>query len=67
MKENKINIYCGFQRNTIVSVLPAIFGNIVFQIDCLECSGTGIFDCGIEEEKGICICCKGTGKVFIGI
>lgn len=33
----------------------------------LECSGTGIFDCGIEEEKGICICCKGTGKVFIGI
>lgn len=31
-----------------------------FDIDCLDCNGTGIFQLPDGEEK--CVACKGTGK-----
>nr|DAF71218.1 MAG TPA: TRYPTOPHAN RNA-BINDING ATTENUATOR PROTEIN-INHIBITORY PROTEIN REGULATION, ANTI-TRAP [Caudoviricetes sp.] len=62
----RINIYCGYHRNTIVKQQPTIEKKFALQIKCLECNGTGIFDCGIKEECGICISCKGTGNQYIG-
>ena len=61
----KINIYCGFYRSTVVKQVPSIINDIFMQINCLECGGTGVFDCGIEEQRGRCECCKGTGKVYV--
>jgi hypothetical protein len=40
--------------------------NFILQIKCLECNGSGIFDCGIKEENNICVSCKGAGKQYIG-
>lgn len=62
----KINIYCGFYRNTIVKIRPKLINQIFLEIPCLECHGKGIFNCGIEEQKGTCINCKGTGKQYLG-
>ena len=62
----KINVYCGWWRTKIVKRVPLIIDDVVLQIPCLECHGTGIFDCGIEEQRGMCIQCKGTGKQFLG-
>ena len=67
MCRNRVNVYCGFLRATIVKNSPKIIDGIVFQIPCTECYGTGIFDCGIDAERGTCVCCKGTGRQFIGI
>ena len=63
----KINIYCGYKRNTAIKRIPIIINDFVFQIPCLECNGTKYFDCGIEDEKTICITCKGTGIQLLGI
>ena len=62
----KINIYCGLYRNTVIKQRPVIKKDFVFQIKCLECGGTGTFNCGIKDEFGICISCKGTGNQYIG-
>ena len=64
--KKKINIYCGWHRNTMVRQYPHIEKEFIFTIKCLECKGTGLFDCGIEEENGICVSCKGTGEQYVG-
>lgn len=61
-----INIYCGFNRDTIVKRIFANNNNYILKGKCLECNGTGIFDCGIPEQKGICVSCKGTGDQYFG-
>ena len=66
-KRRRINVYCGFWRTTVVPAKSKIVGDIAFVIPCLECDGTGIFDCGIEEEEGTCVRCKGTVVEFIGL
>lgn len=66
LKNRKIDVYCGWHRNTIVNQHPIIEKDFVLQIKCLECNGAGIFDCGIRKEHGRCISCKGTGKQYIG-
>lgn len=63
-----INIYCGWQRKTIVKTSPKIVDDIVFEIPCLECGGTGIWEYFIEEESTFqCTVCKGTGKQYLGL
>lgn len=65
---SKINIYCGCYRDTIVKAKPKIINEIVFEIPCLECEGTGIWDYFPEEIPAHqCVSCKGTGKQYIGI
>ena len=49
-QNKKINVDCGWYRNTVVKQRPVIKKDFVFQIKCLECNGSGIFDCGIKEE-----------------
>ena len=66
LKNKKINDYCGWYRNTVVKQRPVIKKDFVFQIKCLECNGSGIFDCGIKEENETCVSCNGTGKQYIG-
>lgn len=62
----RINIYCGFKRDTVVKKKLRIKKNMFIYSDCLECNGTGIFDCGIPEMKGVCTQCKGTGIQYFG-
>lgn len=62
----KMNIYCGFKRDTVVKKKLHIKKNMFIYSDCLECGGTGIFDCGIPEMKGRCVQCKGTGIQCFG-
>lgn len=65
---SKVNIYCGWYRNTIVEVKPKIIDEIVFEIPCLECDGTGMWDYFPEEIPAHpCVNCKGTGKQYVGI
>ena len=66
LQSKKINVYCGWYRNTVVKQRPVIKKDFVFQIKCLECNGSGIFDCGIKEENETCVSCNGTGKQYIG-
>lgn len=66
-KPEKIDVYCGFWRTTVVKCRARIISDVAFEIDCLECGGTGVFDCGIPEERGDCVACKGTGKEYLGI
>lgn len=66
LQNKKINVYCGWYRNTVVKQRPVIKKDFVFQIKCLECGGTGTFNCEIKDEFGICISCKGTGNQYIG-
>lgn len=63
---NKINIYCAWYRNTIIKYKPQLIKSIFLEIPCLECNGSGMFDCEIEEQIGMCICCKGTRKQYVG-
>jgi len=65
---NKINVYCGWYRDTIVRIKPKIISDTVFEIPCLECEGTGAWNY-FEEELGKlkCVNCKGIGKQYIGI
>lgn len=62
----KINIYGGFTRDNISKKKLRLKKNIFIYSDCLECKGTGIFDCGIPEMRGACIQCKGTGIQYFG-
>ena len=66
LQNKKINVYCGWYRNTVVKQRPVIKKDFVFQIKCLECNDSGIFDCGIKEENETCVSCNGTGKQYIG-
>jgi len=61
-----INIYCGIKRDTIKKRPYANNENFILKGACLECGGTGIFDCGIPECKGECVQCKGTGIQYFG-
>lgn len=63
----RMNIYCGFMRDTIIKKKVHIKSNMFIYSGCLECRGTGIFDCGIPEMKGTCIQCKGTGIQYFGM
>lgn len=63
-----INVYCGWHRDTIVKIKPIIVGEVVFEIPCLECDGTGIWNYFPEERPThSCVVCKGTGKQYVGI
>ena len=62
----RINIDCGFKRDTVIKKKLHIKKDIFVYSDCLECGGTGIFDCGIPEMKRKCIQCKGTGIQYFG-
>ncbi len=64
---NRLTIYCGWWKNTKINPKYKIIQNMFFKTKCLECGGTGIFECGIPEEKGICTPCKGTGLEYCGI
>ncbi|MFR8428095.1 MAG: hypothetical protein ACLVCH_11555 [Roseburia inulinivorans] len=66
LQNKKINVYCGWHRSTIIKQRPIIKNDFIFQIKCFECNGSGIFDCGIQEENGTCVSCNGTGKQYIG-
>lgn len=59
-------IYAGFWRSTEVRKRVKIINDFVLTSKCLECDGSGIFGCGIPEEKGICVRCKGTGIEYFG-
>lgn len=64
----KLNIYCGWRRDTIIKAEPKIVKDIVFEIPCLECEGTGVWDYFTEEELPCqCADCNGTGKQYVGI
>ncbi|WP_173017963.1 hypothetical protein [Lactonifactor sp. BIOML-A7] len=54
-------------RDTIIKKKVHIKSNMFIYSGCLECRGTGIFDCGIPEMKGTCIQCKGTGIQYFGM
>lgn len=63
-----VDVYCGWYRDTVVRKDAEVISGIALQIDCLECGGTGWWDFGPdEEEPGPCVCCKGTGKEYLGI
>lgn len=65
---SELEIYCGWHRDTIVKVKPKIVDEIVFEIPCLECGGTGVWDYFLEEMPACpCVNCKGTGKQYVGI
>jgi len=63
-----INIYCGWQRDTVIKVRPKILNDIVFEVLCLECNGTGLWDFLPEKvQSDMCIACKGTGRQYLGL
>ena len=62
----KITVYCGWWRDTKVKSNVKIISNIVGEISCLECEGSGIWNHGYDGNKS-CTCCKGTGKQYIGL
>ncbi|MGL5433788.1 MAG: hypothetical protein ACRDBO_00125 [Lachnospiraceae bacterium] len=64
---NEIDVFCGFFRLTVIKVKPLLVKESFMQTVCFECDGSGIFDCGITEVKGTCVCCKGTGVQYIGM
>ena len=65
---SSIDVYCGWCRDTIVSIEPCIIDGIVFEIPCLECEGTGIWDYFTEEiPPDQCNVCKGSGRQYIGV
>lgn len=59
-------VWAGFYRNTIVKRKIKVVKKFALVSKCLECNGSGIFDCGIPEEKGPCRRCKSTGKEYFG-
>lgn len=67
--KRSINVYCGWYRDTIIKIRqPKINSGVVFEILCLECNGTGEWNCfenGLGKLK--CVNCKSTGKQYIGI
>ena len=65
--DSNINVYCGWFRNTVIAARPKIIGDIAFEIPCLECDGSGEWDFCPDEPTEKCVCCKGTGKQYIGI
>lgn len=66
--KNKIDVYCGWSRETIVRCKTRIVRDIAFEIPCLECDGTGVWDYFPEEIPARkCNACKGTGKQYVGI
>ena len=62
----RINIYCGFKRDAVIRKKLHIKKDIFICSECLECGGTGIFDCGIPEMKCECVQGKGTGIQYFG-
>lgn len=60
-----IDVYCAYNNNTKVKRKYAVHKGFM-KIKCLECDGTGIFDCGITEERCRCNTCKGCGFLFVG-
>lgn len=62
-----INIYCGFHRETIIKK-KSVVKEVTFEIDCLECDGTGEWNYAEELiGKQKCVSCKGTGVQYIGL
>lgn len=61
--------YVGFWRETEVGVEVKDLGAGAGETDCFECRGTGDWpfhpDPALKDLK--CVCCKGTGRVLIGI
>lgn len=61
--------YFGFKRETEIELQPKDLGCGAGQIDCPECEGTGDWARFYPEPvlRMICVDCKGTGKILIGI
>lgn len=65
---NTIDVYCGYYRDTIVRVRYRLVEDIVLEIDCMECGGTGIWNYFPEEfGEEACVACKGTGRQLLRI
>lgn len=62
----RMNIYSGFKRDTVIKKKLHIKKDIFIYSECLECGGTGIFNCGIPEMKCECVQCKGIGIQYFG-
>ena len=63
----KINVYCGWTRDSVIKERPEIVKGVAFQITCIECLGSGQWNFGPPGTSGICIQCKGTGKQYVGL
>lgn len=61
-------VYCGFRRETEAVCEVEDMGCGAGRIDCLECSGSGIW-AFMEPEipAGPCVVCKGAGKVLVSL
>ena len=60
-----VDVYRGFKRTTVVAVDAKIITPEIYEIDCIECGGTGIWVGHPEIDEMPCVECKATGKVYI--
>lgn len=62
----KISICCGWDRSTKVLKPTKVIKELVIEISCLECNGSGEWTYGYDDND-FCTCCRGTGKQYVGI
>jgi len=61
-------LYCGFDRETEVTVSVVRITPEIAETGCLECGGSGRWGYGpTDAECGPCVACKGTGRVLINV
>lgn len=62
--------YLGFYRETCKDIYNVTENDIDLgfkKVDCFECNGTGIWDFIEYIPAEPCVCCKGTGKIYINV
>lgn len=54
----------GFSRETLIEAKNArLVSPEIFEVDCPECNGSGLFPGHPEKDVTDCVPCKGTGRV----